>query len=219
MSESHTDRGASRLFHTIIVVGAFGAVACGGTVTETSPDGEPTASGGTPSGMGGGPGSGGIGTGGALVGTGGLPQNTGGIVLGTGGTVACGGASTGGVFGVGGASPETCLEWDDFVCADETTTLCWCDPSQPDAQEDCAPSTYLLWSYPLSRTCVPAVAGPEACEYRAQYSQTYVEELASTVNICDPHAPLVECDCPEGTFSCQSYDPPTSCFCFVGILK
>ncbi len=218
MSDSHSDRGASRLFHTIIVVGAFGAVACGGTVTETSPDGEQPATGGTTGGAGG---TGGWATGGTAVGTGGQPQNTGGgIVLPTGGTggTFCD-AGTGGVFGVGGASPDSCLEGDDFVCSDDTARYCWCDPSQPDVQSDCAPSTYLHWHYPLARNCLPAVGGPDECAYPAQYQALWVDETASLVYVCDPGAPLSECDCDPGTFTCQSYDPPTNCQCYVGILK
>ncbi len=218
MSESHSDRGASRLFHTIIVVGAFGAVACGGTVTETSPDGEQPATGGAAGGTGG---TGGWATGGTALGTGGLPQNTGGgIVLptgGTGGTFCSSG--TGGVFGVGGSTPEACLEWDDFVCSDKTTHQCWCDPSQPAVQSDCAPSTYLLWHYPLARLCLQAVQGPGDCAFPAQYQSVWVEETESYVYVCDPYSPLGECDCDPGAFTCQSYDPPTNCQCYVGILK
>jgi hypothetical protein len=206
--------GASRLFHTIVVLGAFGT-GCGGSAAQGVDEGDPEATD-----TGGKAGTGGAVSVGGTVGVGGSASSTGGIV-------GVGGANTGGTPSVGGAnggknggsetvqSPDECLEWDDWRCVDETTLYCVCDPSQPDEQADCDAGRYLVFEMPYERICVPPAAGPEDCSYPAQYAPSPYGEAY----VCNPYAPLREEDCTNGGFSCLSYDPPTQCHCYVGILK
>ncbi len=223
MGTSSRDCGAARLFHTIVVLGAFGT-GCGGSVAQDVDDGGPhaTNTGGTAA-------TGGTVSAGGTVAVGGGQPGSGGTAPGTGGVLGSGAANTGGIANTGGTratggtngggetvqSPDECLEWDDYRCVDESTLYCVCDPSQPDEPTDCDPGRYLIFEMPYERICVPPAAGPEDCAYPAQYNwSTYGEAY-----VCNPYAPLREEDCGSAYFSCLSYDPPTQCQCYVGILK